>query len=433
MHKSVPTSFLPRRPELNLRAERTKPFGLNSTPIRLDLAPQGLGPFSAGTLSPRPKDETRNELTADCTKPILYLITELSTGGAQAALLRLLKGLDRRRYTPTVACLYNGDGAVAREIRALSIPVFDAQMRHKADLPALLRLYRHIRRSRPTILHTSLFHANLSGRVLGRLAGVPTVICSERTMAMEDAWRYRVNRWTIGLADRVIAVSANVRDFCVSHIGLPADKLVVIYNGVELPEEPTSSRQEARAELGLPGDGPVVGTVSRLNPVKGVDFLIQALAQMDDVTLVIIGDGPERAALEVLAGDLGVAGRIHWAGHRRDVPHLLPALDVFVQPSLHEGLPNTVLEAMAAGLPVVATAVGGTPEVVVDGLTGVLVPPRDSSALAGAVAMLLSDQNLRHGMGQAGRERVAKHFAARRMIEQTERLYEQLLSERKAV
>jgi sugar transferase (PEP-CTERM/EpsH1 system associated) len=371
-------------------------------------------------------------MTLSNSVSILYLITELSTGGAQVALLRLLKGLDRERFPPTVVCLYNGDGAVAQEIRALGISVLDAQMRHKANLFALLRLYRHIRRTRPTILHTSLFHANLPGRVLGRLAGVPIVICSERTMAMESEWRYWLNRWTIGLVDRVIAVSAKVRDFCVSHICLPAEKLVVIYNGVDLPDSPTS-REQARAELGLPLDDLVVGTVSRLDPVKGVDVLIHTLTQLSDTILVVIGDGPERAVLETLASRLGVADRIYWAGHRRDVPNLLPAFDLFVQPSLHEGLPNAILEAMAVGLPVIATAVGGTPEIVIDGVTGVLIPPRDSSALAGAMAMLLSDQNLRHGMGRAGRERVANHFAVRHMIEQTEQLYEQLLLERKAV
>lgn len=366
---------------------------------------------------------------SDCV-PILYLITELSTGGAQAALLRLLKRLDRGHFSPTVVCLYNGDGAVAQEIRALGVQVFDAHMRHKADLPALLRLYRHIRRVRPTILHTSLFHANLPGRILGRLAGVPIVICSERTMAMEREWRYRLNRWTIMLVDRVIAVSANVRDFCVSHIGLPAEKLVVIPNGVELPEQPLLSRQEARARLGLPLDTLLVGAVSRLDPVKGVDCLLQAFSRVDDAHLIVVGDGPERAALEASAARLDIALRVYWAGFQRDIFRWLPAFDVFVQPSFHEGLPNTVLEAQACGLPVVATAVGGTPEVVVDGVTGLLVPPRDPDALAQAITRLLNDPDLRHAMGQAGRERVEKHFSVEQMVRQTEALYEELLSDR---
>jgi len=358
---------------------------------------------------------------------VLYLITELDTGGAQVALLRLLAGLDRERFSPAVACLYNGDKPVAQAIRAIGIEVFDARIRHKADLVALVRLYDWIRHIRPTILHTSLFHANLTGRLLGRLAGVPMIVCSERTMAMESEWRYRFNRWTIGLVDRVTAVSANVRDFCISHIGLPADKLVLIPNGVEVSETPLISCQEARVELGLPLDVPAIGTVSRLDPVKGIGFLIQALARVDSAHLAVVGDGPERAVLGSLASSLDVADRVHWAGHRPDVPRLLPAFDLFVQPSLHEGLPNTVLEAMAAELPVVATTVGGTPEVVVDGVTGLLVPPCDSVALAEAIATILRDPGLRRTMGQAGRERVRRYFSLEQMIQRTQVLYEHLL------
>jgi glycosyltransferase involved in cell wall biosynthesis len=220
-----------------------------------------------------------------------------------------------------------------------------------------------------------------------------------------------------------------VRDFCVSHIGLPPEKLGVIYNGVQVPETSASPR-EARAKLGLPLDGQVIGTVSRLYLVKGIDFLIRALAQMDDAALAIVGDGPERAALETLADTLGVAGRIHWTGHRRDVPTLLPAFDLYVQPSLHEGMSNTILEAMAAGLPVVATAVGGTPEVVDDGVTGLLVPPRDPDALAGVIVRLLRDLDLRRKMGRAGQERVRRHFSLEQMVRQTQALYERLLKTR---
>lgn len=360
----------------------------------------------------------------------MHFITELDTGGAQKALARLLARLDRRRFDPAVVCLYNGDKAMAQEIRALGIPVTDLGMTAKWRWDAMWRLYRVLRRERPTILHTWLFHANLPGRVLGRLARVPIIICSERTMAMESEWRYRLNRWTIGLVDRVTAVSANVRHFCISHIGLPAEKLIVIYNGIELLEKPLASRQEVRAELALPPDTLAIGAVGRLDLVKGVNFLVQALSQVDGGHLAVIGDGTERAALEALADSLGMADRVHWAGHRRDVPRLLPAFDLFVQPSLHEGLPNTVLEAMAAGLPVIATAVGGTPEVVLDGVTGLLVPPRDPHALAEAITRLLDLPDLRRRMGQAGRKRVERHFSIEETVRQTEALYETLLLEK---
>jgi glycosyltransferase involved in cell wall biosynthesis len=356
-----------------------------------------------------------------------YLITELSSGGAQSSLLRLLRGLDRDRFSPSAACLYNGDSAVAEAIRALDIPVFDASMHHRADIGALLRLYHRIQRARPVILHSSLFHANLLGRIFGRLAGVPIIVCSERTMAMESEWRYAINRWTIGLVDRVTAVSNNVQDFCISHIGLPANKLTVIHNGVDPPE---GSPSDARAELGLPPEGFVMGAVSRLYPAKGIQFLVQALAQTEARYLVIIGDGPQRPTLELLADRLGVADRIHWAGHRPNARNLMPAFDLFVQPSLHEGMPNTILEAMAAALPVVATAVGGTPELVVDGVTGLLVSPKHPDALSEAISAFLDDTDLRYRMGRAGRERVAQHFSVGRMIKETEELYERLLAEK---
>ena len=355
---------------------------------------------------------------------VLYLITELSAGGAQSALLRLLTGLDRDRFFPSVACLYNGDSPVAQSIRALDIPVFDASMGSRADIGALLSLYRRIQGARPAILHSSLFHANLLGRIIGRLTDVPIIVCSERTMAMESEWRYVINRWTIGMVDRVTAVSDNVHDFCISQIGLPADKLTVIHNGVDLPNK---SASDARAELGLPPDGVVIGAVSRLYAVKGVQFLVRALVDTEAQYLVIIGDGPQRPTLELLADRLGVADRIHWAGHRPNARNLMPAFDLFVQPSLHEGMPNTVLEAMAAGLPVVATAVGGTPEAVIDGSTGLLVPPKDPHALSVAISRLVASPELRRTMGNAGRARMQQRFSAEEMVQKTVRLYDELL------
>ena len=361
---------------------------------------------------------------------VLFLITELSMGGAQRALLHLLSGINRERFTPAVACLYNGDGAVAQAIRVLDIPVFDARMHTKTDLRALSRLYRHIHSRRPTILHTSLFHANLSGRITGRLTGVPIIISSERTMAMESEWRYRLNRWTIGMVDRVVAVSKKVGEFCINNIRLPAQKVVVIHNGVEIPLLPPDTREQARLELGLPQDALVCGAVSRLDPVKGIDVLILAFAQVlasHAAYLVIVGEGPERQHLESVAQESGVSDRVIWAGYRADVPQQLPAFDVFVQPSLHEGLPNTVLEAMAAGLPVVATAVGGTPELVVNGKTGLLVPPGDPAALVGAITALLENPEARGSMGQAGRRRVKQRFTVEEMVQKIEQLYEDML------
>jgi sugar transferase (PEP-CTERM/EpsH1 system associated) len=364
---------------------------------------------------------------------VLYLITELSMGGAQQALLHLLCGLNRERFNPTVACLYNGDSGLAEEIRSMGIPIFDARMQDKSDLRALYQLFKHISSQHPTILHTSLFHANLPGRVIGRFTGVPIIINSERTMAMESEWRYWFNRSTINLVDRVIAVSQNVAEFCISHIGIPAEKVVVIHNGVELSSFLPNARDQARIKLKLPQDEYVIGAVSRLDPVKGIDDLIIAftnLIRTHPAYLVIIGEGPERQRLETVAQETGCADWVIWTGYRADVPELLSAFDVFVQPSHFEGLPNTVLEAMAAALPVVGTEVGGTPELVIAGQTGRLVPPGDPDTLAGVIKVLLENPEERSSMGLAGRDRVQLHFSTKQMVQKTEQLYDELLNEK---
>ena len=365
-------------------------------------------------------------------RSVLYLITELDVGGAQTALLRLLTGLDRDRFSPTVVCLYNGDATVARQIRALGIPVTDLGMNAKWRWDAFWRLYRLLRRKRPAILHTWMFHANIPGRVLGRLAGVPIVISSERTMGQERRWRYWLSRITDRLTDRVICVAGRVADFAAQTIGISPDKLVVIHNGIPLEDFQPGDRVVARAGLGIPTSACVVGTVGRLHPVKGTSYLLEAFADLApghaEAILLLVGDGPQRTQLEELARCLGVSERVRFLGNRSDVSRLLQAMDVFVLASVWEGMPNAALEAMAVGLPVVATGVGGTPEAVVDGETGLLVPPRDPDGLAQAIARLLRDPELWRTMGQAGRRRVEQHFSVEQMVRQTERLYEELLS-----
>ena len=365
---------------------------------------------------------------------ILHLITELDTGGAQIALQRLLAGLDRARYSPAVACFYNGDSAVAQHIRALGVSVTDLGMTAKWRLDAFVRLYRLLQQQRPTILHTWMFHANVPGRVLGRLTGVPIVISSERTMGQEGGWRRWLNRITGPLPDRVACVSESVADFAARTIGIPPAKLVVIPNGIPLEDFQPGDRSRARVDLGIPLHAVVVGTVGRLRPVKGTSHLLEAWSRLasdhPNAILLLVGGGPQQAALERMSRRLGISEHVRFLGNRADVPALLRGMDVFVLPSLWEGMPNAALEAMAVGLPVVATAVGGTPEVVVDRVTGLLVPPGDPDALAESIARLLYDPDLRYKMGRAGRERVVNHFSVERTVERTTRLYELLLMEK---
>ncbi len=360
---------------------------------------------------------------------ITHLITELSTGGAQMALLRLLTHLDRSRFEPSVVCLYNGNGEPAQRIKALGIPVIDLEMRGKLRLDALWRLYMVLRQTQPTILHTWMFHANLPGRILGRLSGVPIIISSERTMGQESRWRYHLNRISAPLSDRVVCVSQRVADFVTQKVGIPENKVVVIPNGIDtaifanLPP-----KNQTRTRLNLPIEKNIVGTITRLTPVKRLDMLLRATSDLPDVHLLIVGDGPEKDNLVQLGQNLQLTTRLHFAGQQNNIIPWLAAMDVCVLASDWEGMPNVILEAMSAGLPVVATAVGGTPEVVIDNETGFLVPPGNPKALAEAIETLLHNPALRHKMGHAGIQRVQQHFTLRQMVERTQTLYEELIA-----
>lgn len=355
---------------------------------------------------------------------VMHLITELDSGGAQSALLRLVAGQDRSRFKPVVLCLYNGDRLVARQIRDLGVEVIDLGMTRKWRLDAFWRLWRHLRRVRPTILHTWMFHANIPGRVLGRLAGVPHIISSERTMGQEGSVRRLLNRWTGRLADRITCVSQNVADFAAKEIGLPADRLVVIQNGIDTNVfRPAPAQPKESGQL-------TIGYVGRLEKVKGVNFLIDAFAALAEqhphLQLQLVGDGSERAALAEQASKLGLRDKVHFLGIRSDMPTLYPTFDLFVLPSLWEGMPNVALEAMACGVPVIATDTGGTPEVVHDSKSGVLVPPGDAAALTQAMVALIGDAERHCQLAQAGRRFVEQTFSINQTIAQTVALYEQV-------
>ena len=363
---------------------------------------------------------------------VIHLITELDRGGAQMALCRLLRHTDRQQYASHILCLYNGDKVVAQQIRQLGIPVTDLSMSAPWRLDALWRLYRILRKERPSILHCWMFHANMIGRLVGRLAGVPIVITARRNVEIGGPRREQIKRYTRHLDDAVIAVCELARQVEIERTGVAPDKVVTVYNGIDLPASTSPARATPlNSELGLPPEAVVVICVSRLHPQKGHDDLLAAWRRVTAVHpnahLLIVGDGERRAELAKLAAG---QANTHFTGQRNDVPDLMALSDLLVLPSLWEGLPNVVLEAMGAGLPVVATAVGGTPELVINHETGLLVPPRDPDALAQAILTLLRDPDLARRMGQNGRRRVAEQFTIERMTEQTEALYNRLLIEK---
>lgn len=363
---------------------------------------------------------------------VLHFITELDAGGAQIALYRLLANSDRENFPPQVVCLYNGDKLVAQQIRALGISVIDLHMPAPWRLDALWRLYRLLRQQRPCLLHCWMFHADIAGRVVGRLARVPLIITSRRSQEIGGPHRERLRRLTGRLDDKIIAVSDQARQAEIERTGAPPAKVVTVYNGIACDRfvRPEATAVAIRQEFNIPLTVPVVGMIGRLHPVKGHTFLLAALARLRqtcaDVHLLIVGDGALRPALVSQVAAEGLVTAVTFTGTRADIPDILAALDIVALPSLWEGLPNVVLEAMAAAKPVVATAVGGTPEVVVSGVTGLLVPPGDVAALAEALAALLADPARARTMGVAGRQHVESHFTLAQTVKAVEDVYQTL-------
>jgi glycosyltransferase involved in cell wall biosynthesis len=247
-----------------------------------------------------------------------------------------------------------------------------------------------------------------------------------------------VQRWSWSRVDCLLSVSTRLAERMAHDIGFPPERVRTIHNGVELARfTGRPSRADARAALGLPSDAPVVGTLGRLVAVKDHATLLDAAARLSREGLnpfvIIAGDGPLRRDTEERAVALGIAPRIRLLGHRKDVETVLAALDVFVLSSRSEGLNNTILEAMAAGLPVVATRVGGADEMVIDGVTGLLVSPGSDEALAAALRRLLANAGQAAAMGRAGRARVERDFDLVKTVQKYERLYRTLAHERGCV
>ncbi|MCI0567545.1 MAG: glycosyltransferase, partial [Acidobacteria bacterium] len=348
-----------------------------------------------------------------CASPrVLVLAVGMGTGGAEALIRDSLPLLRDEGFDLSLWVLKEGGAQLesirqaGHRVRALS----DSGGRGAAA--PLARLLRDIRGGRFDLIHSHLFWANLCARAAGKWAGVPVVINSHHGT---DGWlslsHRLLERGTVGLADRLVACSEAVRRCAVERLRLPAHKVVTIPNGVPLQRfADRTTRDGMRAALGLDSRSRVIGSVGRLDePVKGFAVLLEALEmlgrRMPDVVCLICGDGPARAQLENSARKRGLSAQVRFLGERQDIPRVLQALDLYVQPSLSEGFGLSVLEAMASGVPVVATHSGGLPEVVRDGVTGDLVAPGDAALLAQRIHSLLEDPARCAAYGREGEGR----------------------------
>lgn len=368
--------------------------------------------------------------------PIALCITELEVGGAERMFVELATRLDRQRFAPRVYVLgpapSAGHDELSQRLRAADVPTtFLGATRHWHAPATVARLSTFWRRERPVLVQSFLFHANLAARVAARAARVPHVICGLRVAEPTRSWRLRIDRATSGLVERFVAVSQDVAEHAVRVGGLPADKLAVIANGVDLARF-TGAAPIDRATLGVPAGRRFFAFIGRLDAQKRPTWLLRLLAdvfaRLPDHDLVLIGDGPERAVLEQLACDLKFESRVHFCGRRGDVPEILAAADALVLPSAWEGMPNVVLEAMAAGRPVVACDVTGVRELL-GGADEQIARPDDAAGFARRIVEICGKSSANRRLGDDNRRRVGS-FSLEQMVAAYERLWSDALGSR---
>ena len=370
---------------------------------------------------------------------LMKFVTLFAIGGTERQVINIGKGLDPGHFDLRFACLHRfGELLAECDAQSWSIAEYDiSRLYGYATLKKQMEFARSLRRQDIQILHTYSFYPNVFAIPAARLAGVPVIIGSVRDIGdIWTPWQHRVQKLCLRLADHVVMNAEAIKQDLLQR-GYRADRLTVIPNGIDCERfRVPRTGESVRLELGIPLRAPVVGVLSRLTKIKGHEYFLQAAAliaaRVPDVRFLVVGDTIEkeeyREELKRLVIKLGLEDRVVFTGFRLDVPELLAALSVSVLPSLGlEGLSNSLLESMAAGLPVVATRVGGNPEIVEDGVNGLLVPPADAEALARAICLLLENGTLARKLGQAGRRLVYTRYSLEQAVETTERLYRGLL------
>ncbi len=369
---------------------------------------------------------------------VVHICKVKGIAGAERHLLSLLPALARHGVAATLLVIEERGGAAqdfCDAARRLGIPVESVATRHHIDPTLAGRIAARLRTSGADLVHTHLVHADLYGLAAARRAGIAAAVSSRHD---NNPFRRRfLIRWLNGRAmrkaRRVIAISHAVASFVRNVERTAAAAIVPIHYGIEVPACDDAARTRARRALDCPTGVPVIGFAGRLVHQKGVDVLLEGFSRLlplrADARLVIAGDGPLRARLERLAGALGIAGRVTFAGWQADATAVMPAFDVMVVPSRWEGLGLVALEGLACARPLIASRVDALPELVTHAETGLLVPPGDPSALADALRDLIDNPARAARMGEAGREHVRRHFTVERMARATLDVYRDVLEE----
>jgi len=363
--------------------------------------------------------------------PLSQVVYALAIGGSETLARRLALGLTRRHYACSIYAVHN-DGPLANLLRADGIPCRAFSRKGKWDLGPLVNLIQQFRANGTKVVHTHHIGQLLYGGLAGRLAGCRVIHTEHDYYTLRRARTQQLLRVLTRLADRVTAVAEPVRSFLEDTVGLPSSKLITIQNGVEVDRYEAAIPHD-RKKWDLKNSEVIIGCVARLSPEKGHTVLLRAFQKVinrhSQARLVIIGEGEERERLQHLVADLSIGSFVRFLGLRADVPEVLATCDLFTLPSIQEGLPIVILEALAAGKAVVASEVGAIPDVIRHGATGMLVPPGNVDALADALCLLIEDEEARQLLGQSGRKLVREAYDFERTVGQYDDLYQRVLRE----
>lgn len=363
---------------------------------------------------------------------ICYLLPELKWGGSEKHVIHLARGLRERGYDTEIVCLFR-EGILAGEAREGEIPLTCLNLPYQWGFRTFYQILKWIRANPIDVLHTCLFGFHFFAASPARFLGIPTILASQREIPHWQKRRHRLlSRLGNLFVDRVVSCSKAAERWVLEKEKICPEKVLTLYNGVDLAQfNPFPADGVVRRQFGIPENAPLIGTVANFAFEKGYPYLLDAvqtlLTQDPSLWFLLVGSGPFENEIKKKARQIPNHRQIIFAGHRSNIPRLLASLDVFLLASVMEGFPNVLLEAMAMAKPVIATGVGGIPELIESGKNGILVPPKNGEALAQAVLSLLKDRKKAEAMGSAAEELIRRSFTLDRMIDQYENLYLSLL------
>lgn len=364
---------------------------------------------------------------------ILQIITGIDIGGAENHLLSLVKGLDKSKYDISVVYL-KGKGELKEKFKKIGISPIFIGLKFNYDITALWKLFWLIKKNRYDIVHAHLFHADVYGVWAAFLAKIPVIISSEHN---EDQFLKKrlyslLNRFVSSHCDKLISISDSVKRYMIETGIKNINKIEVVHYGLDWSKyDNLGDFSYVKKEFNIYEEEILIGTMARLIKQKGLSYLLKAFAMLLEdepkCKLIIVGQGKLKKNLKDLSRQLKIENKVIFAGFRKDILEIMSSIDIFILPSLWEGLGLVLLEAMAARKPIVATNISAIPEIVTDGKTGILVPPANAKALANGVLYLIKQRDLCKTMGETGRERLETCFGIDRMIKKTEKIYDELI------